>query len=264
MEVGLLSKFDVLGLFKTVPLQNQQAKENTDYQTVRRRKYDNASDFKISMLEKLKSSSVSRWGPSRPPRFVYRIESPVNWMASAKSYFPRGATEIACCDIDRLDAFVARNYFYTKYESAVDEMDTFVGRTLRSLADLSESFSAKLSIVQPASLENGPALRSPYESSETVAEIEDNKDYLLLIIDTSSFVSDGSLCWNTKNAYPCITRPINKNSDVCLEFRLRFDLGYRHMSVCLPSEELILKQTKAFVNSLCLMHSIPSENQPPY
>ena len=136
-----------------------------------------------------------------------------------------------CCDEERVDAFCAHNVFLRDYVEAVRRMNTTSGRIIRTFESLIPS------IMKPS---NDKVRRSHYTSVED--GIVDSNSHILIVLKTRSFVDDQSLTWETPNNYPTITRAINKNTDLCFEYRLRYNTNF--LSVLLPSPEDIEKRAE--------------------
>lgn len=214
--------------------------------------------FIVEWIKKIQPAHPIRWDERRVPTHIYHITTRAEWMKHANIYMPPATSHsgfIECCDVDRLDAFVSRNYFYKEYAECGVNMDTYFWRAMRKLEECKDSLLLRITgsrrscmtAAQSSALDVNSRMHSPYNASESLAEVTERTDLVLIVIGTASLLSDGSLRWGGTHSYPYITRALYKNGDSCSDFRVRYDIGYA--TLCIPSREEIAARERTILMS---------------
>lgn len=215
-------------------------------------------DFKTQWKEACNRTSHSQHGSHNIPRYIYHIARKNDWFLHANTYCPPGSGGvIRCCDDDRLDALVSKNYFHKEYIDCGEQMDTFVGKTIRFVKHLKEEIERRTICINALSCFSAPRRpiheirrpRSAYKAGPSKG-IAERDDLLLIVIETTNIREDHSLRWDGQYGYPYIERALYKNGDTCMDFRLAYDTGYA--TVCVPSPQEIKARERILLSSNCM------------
>lgn len=201
-------------------------------------------DVDEQMRLRIQPTSYTRHGPHSVPVYLYLIVDKHEWMQSASKYTTDAVTKVIhLCDEDRLDGMAARNYFRKEFEEALLEMNTFGSKFMRAITDaLVPGRAASRRVCGNLKIRR-PSVNQHEDSFVTHSEC------VLIVVVTNTFEVDGSLNWKTPKNYPQLTRAIDKTSDVCVEYPLRFDKKTLH--VLLPADKELAEKAFHYSESLC-------------